>query len=179
MRNHPLYIFIIAVGFCSCAYSQSITAKESGALQGALSEFFNRNIPNNEMFPRSKIGAPLEAFICLLKIDSAGKIVHVNFLANDKFKDSAYSIFSKMKPSDFKNWQVEKCKTKTIAIPIFMLSNGGGHKYINEASGLAGFKPGETESLIIVRGIDFSWPRIIEESPPNKTVPVEPKVKQN
>jgi len=101
--------------------------------------------------------APSEAFLCLLDIDSSGKISDVHLLADERNKDSAFAIFSRMRPSDFGDWQVKKCQGKTILIPITVIALGKP-KYVKDLDGLNAFKPGETKNLIIIRPLSLGWP---------------------
>jgi hypothetical protein len=71
-----------------------------------------------------------------------------------------------MRATDFKNWKVEKCKGKTIVIPILILSRIKSHYELLKEAGLDAYNSGVMGNLIISRGVDFSWPYSIKETPP-------------
>jgi hypothetical protein len=159
-------ILFTCLFFCFTGNAQSLTSKQASDLQNTLHGFFDKNIPRDEKNPLLKVDPPSEAFLCLLSIDSIGRVDGVHFLGENRFKDCAYSIFSTMRATDFKNWKVEKCKGKTIVIPILILSRIKSHYELLKEAGLDAYKSGEMGNLIISRGVDFSWPYSIKETPP-------------
>ncbi|MEO7922580.1 MAG: hypothetical protein ABIR30_02810 [Chitinophagaceae bacterium] len=145
---------LICLLFDSCAFTQSLTVKESSQLELIVTEFFS-----NDWNKRVNYGntAPSEALICILAIDNSGKVSSIHLLSDEKNRDSAFAIFNRMTPNDFGNWHVKKCQGKTIMIPI-TVSASDKPSYVKDLIALNAFKPGESQNLIIIRPLALGWP---------------------
>jgi hypothetical protein len=114
-----------------------------------------------------------EFIICLLDIDTTGTVSNIHLLADDKNKDSTYSYLSRMTGNAFKNWKFEKCKNKTIAIPLLSLVEGKDPENIRRLRELYAFKrlvvEYETSSLVLISAIAYETPRIRYEKLNSKT----------
>ena len=96
----------------------------------------------------------------MLTTDSSGKVIAVNLLADEKNRDSAFAIFSKLEPKHFKDWQSKTCGGKTIIVPISLWTKRGLPKYVNDL--MAALKPAEGNNFVIVRGVAVGWPVSVE-----------------
>jgi hypothetical protein len=168
-----IYLIIISILFTLSGYSQSVTKEETAAIQRSLYNFFIAHLDGSTQAIRNREKSPSEAFLCLLTIDSVGKINGVHFLGEAKYEDSAYQIFSKMQPSDFNDWKVEKCKGKTLVMPILILSRNSNASLFKDSGISAFLKAAEMGNLIIVRGFDIGWGSVREL--PSSVAPVKKK----
>ena len=151
MNKNIVCLLLFALLFSSCSIGQQLTSKESGSLQRILYTYFKG--PTWEEKPGSD-----EAFLCLVRIDNTGKAVAVRFLSGKLNAGPAFDIFNKMSLHSFEQWQSEKCKNKTIIIPIALVTKNKTLNNVYEEAGIDHFNPGETKDIVIIRGVDFSWP---------------------
>lgn len=151
---------VFSAASTSVGFSQSLKPKEENELSARIFDFVD-HITNDRETINTTI-KKLEAFLLILNLDSTGTVDNIRLLAGTQFKDTLYSVFSKMTSTDFKNWRSDGCRNKTILIPVIRIARFDDFKYINEITGLGSFKPCERERLIILREIDFGWLKHIE-----------------
>jgi hypothetical protein len=139
---------------------QNLSTTKEAQLQTIIYNFFYHSRTESVMLANNRSGANSEAIICLLKIDSTGTVKSVHLLSEENNRDSAYEILKALNPLHFKSWKEEKCAGKTIVIPIFLDTGTNVPMYINDIMGYQLFKRGETENVIVIKGIVFGWPTI-------------------
>jgi hypothetical protein len=154
MKRNTLILAFCLLSVRPC-FAQCMTAKEANQLEGVIHNFFDS--PDWEKrIAHNKPGARSEAFICLLSIDSNGKVTAVNLLADEKNRDSAFAIFSKLEPKHFKDWQAKSCKNKTVIVPIALLTSSEKPKYVKDL--MSALRSAEGKNYIITRECAFGWP---------------------
>lgn len=164
MKNR--IVFIIIFSWSSLiSLGQTLSPREASDLQKIIHNYFYNHEDSKTMLAKERPGGPSEAIIMLLNTDSTGKIAGIHFLIDDMNKDSAYSILRKMRAADFQSWQVQKCQSKTIMIPLFLTGPTNRPGYVMDLLPKYGnfvFKPGEWGDLIVLTGLVFNWPIAIE-----------------
>jgi hypothetical protein len=127
-------LFIPGLFLLLMTHAQSLNKKQLSQLQGIIVDFLDKDENANK-------DRPSEFMLCLLEIDSIGAVAQIHLLADEKNKDSAYGILSRLTPDVFHNWKVEKCKNKTIIIPIINIALGKSPKYIEAVKDLYAVRP--------------------------------------
>jgi len=161
------------------SFSQSLTKKDLRFVYSTIEIFISGQENDNEKtWERNS-----EFIFCFLKIDSAGTINDVSLFSNDKNHDSTFFYLSRIKPDLFNKWIGEKCKNKTIMIPIYSYSRDG--KTPEEVKALSKFYsriPGaiieEKDNVIVGSLLTYSTPYRIKEETPRKIKVISEK-KQN
>jgi hypothetical protein len=148
---------LIALLFVSfSAFAQSLNSKELHYLQSTIGIY----LINHEKMDGHK--RPSEFIICLLSIDTAGKVNNIILLADDKNKDSTYFYLSLMKPDAFKDWRGINCKGKTIMMPVVSTGQGYSPEYINDLIKLYPVKKivveNETNTVVIISALQYNAP---------------------
>jgi hypothetical protein len=142
-----------------------LSLKEESELEHTVRNYFINRVPvNSSVVRRYMMERPAELFFCVFSVDSSGRVRHINLLSDDKNRDSAFAIFSRMIPEDLKDWQCEKCGGKTLMILIGVEnSNDNKPLYYQNTEYSGFFRTREANNLIIVRGMWLMWPQIICE----------------
>ena len=110
-----LYLFI-ALAVSSSSVGQSLSKKDLGRLQGIFFDFLGKYDKDTRLDRKS------EFIIGLFEIDSSGQVCEIDMLADDRNRDTMYSILKRMSPDVFKGWSAEKCKAKIIMVPFLSLA---------------------------------------------------------
>src|SRR5687768_12187257 len=104
---------------------QSLSKKDLSQLQLIFYDFLTgQDLPELNDIRKS------ELFVCLLDLDSGGKVNAIHLLSDEKSIDTAYLILHRLTPADFKAWRSEKCKGKTLIIPILSIVPGNIAEHI-------------------------------------------------
>ena len=159
--------------------AQSLDQKEIYHLQATIINFLyaQDNIPNANTKRSS------EFIVCLLQIDSIGKIKSIQLFADNGNKDSVFIYLNRITTSVFKDWKSERCKGKTILMPIVAISHGKSPDYMNNLIDKRYIKPiaviSETDKLIVITPIQYTPPYDEWENPPIQAMRIDTIKKKN
>jgi len=153
MKNYLAKAKILQLAACLFIYfsghTQNGSGKELTQLQTIIFDFLSSRDSN------TNTERPSEFILCLLNIDSSGRVSDIHLLADDKNKDSAYNILSRMEPAAFKSWKEEKHKGKTIIIPVMILGPGDSPAYIEALKQSKSIKISGTSKIIMTFPLQY------------------------
>ena len=133
--RHSLAIFTLFLSIV--ANAQSLTEKELKTIHARI----EINIATSEALYPSEIRRPSEYIICMLEVDSMGKIATIHLFADEENKGKTYLILSKMTPELFAKYTFPNAKGKTISLPIVSMSPEDRPKYVNKLGPKDKWKP--------------------------------------
>lgn len=107
-----LFIFLLFFSSLS-GQSQSLTKTDIRNIHTTISLFLDK-----QEMPDAK-ERNMEYILCMLDIDTSGRVANINLLSDNKNKDSTFYYLSRMSPTDFGKWTWKKCKGKTIMVGVF------------------------------------------------------------
>ena len=123
-----LFFSLILIScFSVLGKAQSLNEKELKSLRLTI----GTNIANSEALYPSGF-RPSEYIVCLLEVDSLGKIASIHLLADEAGKGKTYLILSKMTPILFEKNSFPNARKKTISFPIASISPENKPSYISE-----------------------------------------------
>lgn len=147
--------FLLAVVF---ANTQGLNKIEQHKLDSIIDRYFERSDWEHSS-PEIGFGyGPSSLFICILHLDSIGKVGRVQLLSDHQYKDSIYAIFSRLNPAVFKTWQSAENGNKTIVIPFAYASPKGKPAFVRDFAEHA-IAPGVFNNTIVLPTQVFGWGR--------------------
>jgi|GEM_PF-3967200 len=176
--NKKVFFSLICIFHFISAYTQSLSNNEIYLLQAIISNF----VAEKDNRPNAKTERSSELMFCLLQVDSTGRINSIDIFADDKNKDSTYSYLSRMSPLVLKDWKSEKCKGKTLLMPVVSISYGKIPDYMNNLIDERFIKPlavmGEINKLVVITPLQYGTPVTEKEMFPEKDKRID-KIKKN
>lgn len=147
---------------CHSAFSQSLNSKELGALYDCVGMYLHYQEKSDE-----RKGAS-EYVVCFLDVDSSGRIANINLLADPQNRDSVYSYLSRLSTTAFAKFKADKCKGKTIMLPVVVVGNIKSPAYIERLNGSHPVKRVQIESdngnIILVSPLHHQVPVSLQRS---------------
>src|SRR5688572_30333861 len=105
---------------------------------------------------------PAEIMVCILDIDSVGKVNAIHLFADEKNRDSTYNYLSRMNPNLFSGLTYLNCKNKSIMFTILSSGQGKSPLYFERISELYPLKLNavekETNKLVMISPLRYSAP---------------------
>jgi hypothetical protein len=146
--------------------AKSQNLEEVHRLENIISDYFDNSRNELELEAIGKMGRPQEAFFVILDIDSVGRVETVHLFTENN-RDSGYAIIKNLKPADFKNWQEEKYRLKSIVIPVIVLNRDEKRNYIFYLADMTNERR-ESRRIVVGKTVRLGWPYIIlEEATPS------------
>ena len=127
------------------------------ALATTVNDHFAREVSNNSTWFAQHPPQKPEAFLCMLRTDSTGKIWDIQLLADEKFTDSAYAIFQRLLPADFTQWRNVQYKNTTFLIPIYVLVGKMSISEITKLTGLDAVNRSKKTNLFWLEELVLGW----------------------
>ena len=107
-------------------FTQSLDSTELRRLQSTIQVKLVDNEGNYSHGTR-----PSELIFVVLKVNSVGKVESIHILGDEKNRGTSYIILSKSTPDIFSRFTFNKCKGKTISIPVISISPEKYPDYVN------------------------------------------------
>jgi hypothetical protein len=177
--SKKVFFSLICLFHFLTAFTQSLDKNEIYHLQALIINFLS----DQDNMPNAKTKRSSEFMVCLLQLDSSGKIYNIYIFSDDKNKDSTYSYLSRMTPIIFNGWKSEKCKGKTLLMPVVSIAHGKSPAYMKNLIDERYVKPigviSETNKLIIVTPLQYAPPYTERENPPEQEKRIDKVKKDN
>ena len=155
--NKKSWIIIICMLLFGSAKSQKLAELER--LENIISEYFNNSRDISELEAIGKQKRPQEAFFMILDIDSFGSVMNIHLFSEDT-KDSGYAILKKLKPVNFKDWKEKQYKSRSIVIPVIVLSGDQKRDYVYYLGDMTRERRADRK-IVVGKTVILGWPYII------------------
>lgn len=158
MNTKRLALFIVCFPISFLTFSQSLNKKEIWDLHTTISQFLMNKDKVNEI----DTSRNSEFFYLIIDIDSCGKVGNTHLIYDEKNKHKTFHFLTQLTSEELNKIKFEKCRSKTIIVPIISIVKGKSCEYIERIKELYPIRRidilTETGSLLIVDALRYTAP---------------------